>query len=130
MRSRRRLERVPSKTRLLNARPPHWGEEVPVFCTENGTALNRHSWGDRLELYSEKLGVKITPYSLRYSFATWSLHNGMDTITLQRILGHADIGMTQRYVHLVEEDLKEKHAGTSPVARLLRKTRRAPRKLK
>jgi site-specific recombinase XerD len=111
--------------RLLAVRPPEWGEGVPVFCTENGTPLNRVTWGDRLEKYSEKLGVKITPYTLRHSFATWALRNGMDAISLQRIMGHADISMTKRYVHLVQEDIREKHAAFSPLGTILKQRHQA-----
>lgn len=42
---------------LLQTRHPAWKDNVPVFCSAEGTVLSRYTWGDRLELYSDQLGV-------------------------------------------------------------------------
>ncbi|APC07618.1 site-specific integrase [Neomoorella thermoacetica] len=108
---------------LLAVRPQAWKEDTPVFCTENGTSLNRHTWNDRLEVYSKSLGIKITPYSLRHAFATWFLRNGGDCLILQRIMGHSDVSMTKRYVHLLQGDVRQQHIAVSPVNTFLKKQR-------
>ncbi|RDV84896.1 tyrosine-type recombinase/integrase [Ammonifex thiophilus] len=104
---------------LLQARHPAWGDGVPVFCTQDGTPLNRYTWSDRLEIYSKRLGVKIRPYDLRHAFALWFLRNGGHALALQRTLGHRDLTMTKVYVALTQQDLKEQHDLASPVNAIL-----------
>lgn len=59
--------------------------------------------------YSEKSGVKITPYQLRHSFATLFLKNGGDLFSLQHLMGHADLRMTKRYTELDESYIAQQH---------------------
>lgn len=49
--------------------------------------------------------VKITAHTLRHSHAVQCLKNGMDTRTLQKLLGHAKIETTERYLRLAEDDV-------------------------
>ncbi|MGB9826243.1 MAG: tyrosine-type recombinase/integrase [Desulfofundulus sp.] len=109
---------------LLAARDPGWGDHVPVFCTWEGAPLNRHTWSDRLEEYSKKLGVKIRPYDLRHAFALNFLRGGGNVFALQRTLGHADLAMTRRYLALSQSDLREQQAAASPVNQLVKRRRR------
>lgn len=105
---------------LIMARHPAWGDDVPVFCSAEGTPLNRGTWRDRLEIYGKKLGKKIRPYDLRHSFALLYLRGGGDSFDLQKIMGHADLNMTKRYVALTKNDLRQRHTVASPVNRLLK----------
>lgn len=116
--------------KLISVRHPSWGEDIPVFCSNEGTALNQHTWGDRLELYGKKLGVKIRPYDLRHIFALLYLRNGGHAFALQKTLGHTDISMTKRYVNLTGEDLKETHRLASPLNRLTPKKKERVRMVK
>jgi len=109
---------------LLQARHPAWEDSVPVFCTQDGTPLTRHTWGDRMEMYGRRLGVKICPYDLRHAFALQYLRNGGHALALQRMLGHADLTMTKRYVNLAQEDLRKQHAIASPLNALLPRKQR------
>lgn len=104
---------------LLQVRHECWNDTVPVFCTADGTPLNRYTWNDRLEMYSKKLGVKIRPYDLRHAFALQFLRNGGHTLALQRTLGHTTLTMTKRYVALNQHDIREQHTLASPVNTLL-----------
>lgn len=105
---------------LIQVRHNDWKDEsVPIFCTFEGKALNRHTWGDRLEMYGKKLGVHIRPYDLRHTFALEYIRNGANALTLQRTLGHSDLSMTKRYVALTNDDLKNQHVLSSPVNKLL-----------
>ncbi|MFC3798119.1 tyrosine-type recombinase/integrase [Cohnella sp. GCM10012308] len=113
--------------RLISVRASEWSEEVPIFCTYEGKSLNRHTWGDRLEIYSGFLGVHIRPYDLRHSFALYFLRNGANALTLQRILGHADLSMTKRYVALTNNDLKEQHLSATPISTLMPNKKRLKR---
>lgn len=52
---------------LIQARYSGWKKNNPVFCTSEGGRLTAFRWGDRMEAYSNKLGVWIRPYDLRPS---------------------------------------------------------------
>lgn len=105
--------------KLISVRHPAWEKELPVFCSSEGTPLSRHTWGDRLEMYSKKLGVKIFSYALRHLFALMYLRNGGHAFGLQKMLGHEDISMTKRYVNLTKNDLRETHLTASPLNSLV-----------
>lgn len=105
--------------KLNNARHPDWKNNVPVFASSDGRTLYETSWGKRMREYCKKLGVKITPYQLRHSSATLFLRNGGNAIALQRMMGHASMDMTERYVHLVEGDIRDQHTLASPVTSLM-----------
>lgn len=104
---------------LIANRPKEWKKATPIFCTNEGRSLTRYTWGDRMEMYSKKIGTKIIPYDLRHSFAIGFLRGGGNALALQRSLGHTDLTMTKRYVNLAESDMKEQHALASPLNRLL-----------
>jgi len=101
--------------KLIRVRPNYWNEEVPVFCSYNGQSMLETSWGHKLKKYSKKLGVSITPYSLRHCFALYYLRNGGNVFTLQRTMGHSDLNMTKRYLALTTDDLRKQHQIASPV---------------
>lgn len=105
--------------KLIRARHPAWAIDTPIFCSCEGTTLSRHTWGDRIEMYSIKLGFKIRPYDLRHAFALLYLRNGGHAFALQKSLGHTDMSMTKRYVNLTGQDLKNTHAKASPLNKLI-----------
>ena len=59
-------------------------------------------------------GVRGGPHALRHTFATEYLRAGGDLYRLSRILGHSNTRITERYLHLVAEDLIEEHRRISP----------------
>ena len=114
--------------KLIVSRPNDWDDaNVPVFCNWSGGDFLVTSWRRRLNFYGERLGTKIYPYSLRHAFALNFLRNGGNVFVLQRILGHADLGMTKRYLALTEKDVSEQHEIGSPVNQFMKKESRVIR---
>jgi integrase/recombinase XerD len=74
----------------------------------------------RLRLLKGRVGVtgRLSPHSLRHTFARSYLVNGGDVLSLQRILGHTGLDMVTRYVALADVDLVTRHAAASPADRL------------
>jgi len=76
-------------------------------------------------------GVRVSPHTLRHTFAVMYIRNGGDSFSLQEILGHSTLEMTRRYVHLARRDVAEQHKKFSPMDFLVGKGSQAisPRSL-
>jgi len=80
-----------------------------LFLSKNGKILTRSMINKILKKYADLAGVtkKISPHTLRHSFATHLLDGGADLRFVQALLGHSDISTTQIYTHLDKHLLKE-----------------------
>lgn len=108
---RRYLERA--RPRLLN------GKEVSqLFINKNGAPLTRKGiWLlVRRMILAAGISKRVTPHTLRHSFATHLLQNGADLRVIQQMLGHADIATTQIYTHVDAGRLKAVHSQFHPRA--------------
>jgi site-specific recombinase XerD len=101
--------------KLIFARHEEWDNDTPVLCSFSGHRLTSHNLQERFREYSDKLGVHITPYHLRHTFALWFIRNGGNVFALQKIMGHTKLDMTQTYINLVQADIKNTHNAASPL---------------
>ncbi|MCM3126494.1 site-specific tyrosine recombinase XerD [Paenibacillus provencensis] len=86
------------------------GEEEALFVNTNGARLTRQGIWKMIKKYADGAGLgegRITPHTLRHSFAAHLLENGADLRSVQEMMGHADISTTQMYSHVVKRNMKD-----------------------
>ena len=103
------------------ARPRVVGErnETALFVNRRGERLTRQGFWLILKGYSAAAGIqgRVTPHTLRHSFATHMLRGGMDIHKVQELLGHANISTTQVYTQVSREHIREAYEKAHPRAR-------------
>jgi integrase/recombinase XerD len=91
--------------------------ETPwVFVSRGGKALTREMLWVLVKKYVRRAGlnVRVSPHTLRHSFATHLLSRGADLRTVQELLGHSNIRTTQQYTHVDRDRLKAIHRQYHP----------------
>lgn len=84
-------------------------KEGQVLISERGFLYNERTIQEIVKIASRKAGIKkkVTPHTLRHSFATHLLEGGADIRYIQKLLGHANLQTTQIYTHVANKDIKK-----------------------
>ena len=100
------------------AKPAKKQEPNAMFLNARGGRLTSRSVERHLKRYVAELGIqrKVTPHSLRHSFATHLLAGGADIRSIQELLGHASLSTTQRYTAVSFEQLQKVYDSAHPHA--------------
>jgi integrase/recombinase XerD len=94
------------------------GPESPLFVTAQGRRLARTRAWSIVKGAAERAGLsdRVSPHTLRHSFATHLLEGGADLRVVQELLGHATIATTQLYTHVTGERIREVYSRAHPRA--------------
>jgi len=105
---------------LRGGRPDLVGDRVQtrLLVNHRGGPLTRQGLYKIVQGHARRAGLeeKMSPHTLRHTFATHLLAGGCDLRSLQEMLGHADLATTQVYTHLSADRLKDAYFGAHPRA--------------
>ena len=105
----------------LGGRPALVGlrEERHLFVNQRGSGLTRQGLYKIVQRHARSVGLdsRMSPHTLRHTFATHLLAGGCDLRSLQEMLGHADIATTQLYTHLSADRLRDVYFDSHPRAK-------------
>lgn len=101
------------KRYLDNHPDPH---SEGLFVTRLGRPFTRQGCWKMIHGYIKSAGIskRVTPHTLRHSFATHLLSGGANLRSIQEMLGHADIATTQVYTHVTNDRLRDTHVRYHP----------------
>lgn len=107
---------------LLDETQHYFGDSGRLFMNAYGEDFTADAFRRRLNRLKKKLNLpRLHPHMFRHSFARNYILNGGDIFTLQRILDHADIQTTRKYIQMDDEHIREQHNKFSPVRKIIKR---------
>ncbi|TWE08734.1 integrase/recombinase XerD [Neobacillus bataviensis] len=107
---------------LLDETQQYFGEDCKIFMNAYGEDFTADAFRRRLNRLKKKLNITtLHPHMFRHTFARNYVLNGGDIFTLQRILDHADIQTTRKYVQMDNEHIREQHNKFSPLRNIIKR---------
>ena len=106
--------------RLIDENQRYFNSDY-IFLSNYGEPLKADHFRKRLKLYAKAAGIPVeivSPHRFRSFFCRQFLMNGGDLFTLLRIVAHASIETTRRYVPMNDEMIRQQHEHFSPIARM------------
>lgn len=99
---------------------PAWNSAgaAELFLTSRGAGMRRETCWHMVRRAAMNAGIakKVSPHTLRHSFATHIMENGADLRAVQEMLGHADIATTQIYTHISLQQMQDVYRRCHPRA--------------
>ncbi len=90
----------------------HSSGQRALFVNLSGERMSRQGFWKLIKYYQDKAHLQhtVNPHVLRHTFAAHLLTSGVDTLSLQNLIGHADYSSTQAYVRLLEDSMQRREA--------------------
>jgi integrase/recombinase XerC len=113
------IERYLDVRNRTGLREPERDGSRPLFVSINGNRLRARDVQRLVARFRLKLSAtrRITPHTLRHSFATHLLERGADLRSIQELLGHSSLATTQKYTHVGLQHLRHEYEKAHPKAR-------------
>lgn len=94
-------------------------EDPALFVNQRGKRLTDRYVEILVKRHAQRAGIKkkVTPHTLRHTFATHLLQNKANIMVIKDLLGHASLSTTQIYTHVTDEYKKEIYEGSHPLSK-------------